>query len=107
MRYIRILLSVFVLSSLLCAQELVTRYWGGTLQNQIGEPIKGATVGLVGKNGTLVSNSGTDGHFQFPNLAPGEYKLEITIDGNIRRFTDPLKLKADSLPAVVTITSEN
>src|ERR1700733_15591138 len=107
MRYIRILLCVFVLSSLLCAQELVIRYWGGTLQNQVGEAIKGATIHLVGKDGTLVSNTGADGHFQFPNLAPGEYKLKITVDGKPRRFTEPLKLKTDSLPAVVTITSEN
>src|ERR1700729_396084 len=107
MRYIRILLSVVVLSSLLCAQELVTRYWGGALQSQVGEAIKGSTIRLVGKDGTLVSNTGADGHFQFPNLVPGEYKLEITLDGKIHRFTEPLKLKADSLPAVVTITSEN
>ena len=107
MRNIRILVSVFFLSYLLCAQELVTRYWAGTLQNQVGEAIKGATISLVGKDGTLVSNTGADGHFQFPNLTPGEYRLEVTIDGNVRRFTEPLKLKADSLPAVVTITSEN
>ena len=57
--------------------------------------------------GELSSKTSTDGSFQFPNLAPGDYKLEVTtVDGILHRSVEPLRLKADSPSAVVTLSAD-
>jgi hypothetical protein len=100
-------LLVFCVSSLLCAQELATRYWGGTLQNEAGASINGATIRLVAKQGELSSKTSTNGSFQFPNPASGDYKLEVTtVDGVIHRSVEPLRLKAGSPQAIVTLSAD-
>ncbi|MBB5342315.1 TonB-dependent receptor [Tunturibacter empetritectus] len=106
MRFIQTALLVFFVSSLLCAQQLATRYWGGTLQNNAGASINGATIRLVAKQGELSSKTSSDGSFQFPNPAPGDYTLEVTIDGVVHRSVESLRLKADSPPAIVTLSAE-
>src|ERR1700722_8223193 len=106
MRFIQTALFIFFVSSLLCAQELATRSWGGTLQNNAGASIHGATIRLLAKQGELSSKTSADGSFQFPNLAPGDYELEVTVDGVVHLSVEPLALKADSPSAVVTLSSD-
>ncbi|WP_353069701.1 TonB-dependent receptor [Tunturibacter empetritectus] len=107
MRFTKTVLVLLFVSSLLCAQELTTRYWGGTLQNETGASIDGATIRLVAKQGELSSKTSADGSFQLPNPAPGDYMLEVTTaDGILHRSVEPLKLKAGSPQAIVTLSAE-
>src|ERR1700749_4138062 len=104
MHSIRNLLFVFFMSSLLCSQELVTRYWEVTLQNESGESIKDATIRLIGKRGQVVSNTSPSGSFRFLNPAPDDYQLDVVINGVIHHSTAPINLKTDSLPAIATLS---
>jgi hypothetical protein len=106
MHNIRALVFVLLLSPMLCSQELVTRHWGGALQNETGAPISGATIRLVTKKAELVSTTSATGSFQFPNLALDDYELDVVIEGAVHRSAAPLSLKADSLPAVVTLAAD-
>ena len=99
-------LFVLFLPSLLRSQEPAAQSWKGVLHNDAGISTKNAVIHLVGKKGELVSGVSADGSFQFPNLAPGDYNLNVVIDGTINRYKEPLKLKADSPPVVVTISAE-
>ncbi|WP_433966751.1 hypothetical protein [Tunturiibacter gelidiferens] len=106
MRSILVALVVLFVSSLLCAQELATRHWGGTLQNQNGASMKDATIRLVAKEGEFKSNTLADGSFQFPNLSPNDYKLDVTVDGVVHHSVESLSLKADSPRAVLTLAAD-
>lgn len=99
------LVFVLFLPFLLNAQETATQYWRGVLHNEAATPAKSATIHLVGKNGEFVSDTSADGSFQFPNLAPGDYKLDIVTDGVAHHYTEPITLKADSPAAVVTLSA--
>src|ERR1700734_4214659 len=101
-----VVLFVLFLPTLLGSQEPAAKYWKGVLHNDAGTSTKSAAIHLVGKKSELVSDTSTDGSFQFPNIAPGDYNLFVVIDGTINRYNEPLKLKADSPPVVVTISAE-
>lgn len=101
-----IFLFTFFLPSLLYAQEPVAPYWKGVLRNDSGAFTKSATIHLIGKNGEVVANTSADGRFQFPNLAPGDYTLNVVINGVVHSYKETLKLKANSPPAVVTVSPE-
>jgi hypothetical protein len=53
-----------------------------------------------------VSDTSTDGSFRFPDLAPGEYKSDVVVDGIDHRYTEPLKLSTESPSATVTISRQ-
>jgi hypothetical protein len=103
---IRILLLVFFLPSPFNPQEQTTQYWRGVLHHAAGLPTRNATIRLIGKKGEFVSNASVDGSFQFADLIPGDYILNVVIDGSVHRYAEPLKLTMDSPPAVVTISLE-
>lgn len=103
---IRILLLVLVLPSPFNPQEQSTQYWRGVLHHAAGLPTRSATIRLSGKNGEFVSNASVDGSFQFADLVPGDYELNVVIDGSVHRCAEPLKLTMDSPPAVVNISLE-
>ncbi len=101
-----IFLLAFFLPSLLCAQEPASQDWKGVLRNDAGAFTKSATIRLVGKNGKLVAETSADGSFQFPNLTPGDYNLDVVIDGIAHPYKETLKLKPNSPPGVVTISAD-
>jgi hypothetical protein len=101
----QILLFVLFLSPCLSSQELATHSWSGVLHNDASATAKSISVHLVGKKDELVSDTSSDGSFQFPNLAPGDYKLDVVIDGVVHHYAEPLKLKSDSPQAVVTVSA--
>jgi hypothetical protein len=100
-----ILFFVFFLSPWLCAQEPAAESWRGVLHNNTNASAKNISIHLVGKKGEIVSNTSADGSFQFPNLEPGDYKLDVVIDGVVHRYAESLKLKPNSPPAVVTVSA--
>jgi hypothetical protein len=103
---IRILLLVLFLPSPFNPQEQTTHYWRGVLHSAAGSQTRNAAIHLTGKNGESVSNASVDGSFQFADLVPGDYELNVVIDGNVHRYAEPLKLTMDSPPAVVNISLE-
>ena len=74
-----------------CEEELPETMGGiyGIVSNsETGEPVRGASVILSPGNQTTVT--GYDGHFEFSNLAAGQYKLQASASGyntNSRQIT--------------------
>ncbi|MBR3859235.1 MAG: carboxypeptidase regulatory-like domain-containing protein [Bacteroidaceae bacterium] len=74
-----------------CEEELPETMGGiyGIVSNsETGEPVRGASVVLSPGNQTTVT--GHDGHFEFSNLAAGQYKLQASASGyntNSRQIT--------------------
>src|SRR6185503_9219253 len=53
----------------------------GTITDQSGGAVPGATVTLTGPGGTVSATSGPRGEYSFPNLANGAYHLTVTLSG--------------------------
>jgi hypothetical protein len=55
----------------------------GTVQDAIGQPIKGATVTLKSATGSIVARATTDaqGRFALEGIAPGVYELDVDRSG--------------------------
>ena len=53
----------------------------GTIIDQSGGAVPGATVTLTGPGGTASTTSGPRGEYSFPNLANGTYHLTATLSG--------------------------
>jgi len=71
----------------------------GTVVDSSGAPIPGVSVGLVGTRGTTMTDS--VGHFEFLDLAPGQYLVEARRLGfELSRY--PVRM-ADNLERVVTM----
>lgn len=74
-----------------CEEELPETTGGiyGIVSNsETGEPVRGASVILSPGNQTTVT--GYDGHFEFSDLAAGQYKLQVSASGyntNSRQIT--------------------
>lgn len=74
-----------------CEEELPNTMGGiyGIVSNlETGEPVRGASVILSPGNQTTVT--GYDGHFEFSNLAAGQYKIQASASGyntNSRQIT--------------------
>lgn len=74
-----------------CEEELPETMGGiyGIVSNsETGEPVRGASVILSPGNQTTVT--GYDGHFEFSDLAAGQYKLQVSASGyntNSRQIT--------------------
>jgi hypothetical protein len=87
-------------------QERINHAWKGVLQSASGQPIKGATVHLVRKQGDVTTTTSDDGTFQFSDLALDSYTLDVVIAGTDYRYAEPLNLPAASSPATVTISAQ-
>ncbi|MCC7002073.1 MAG: carboxypeptidase regulatory-like domain-containing protein [Gemmatimonadaceae bacterium] len=71
----------------------------GTVVDSVGTPLPGVSVGLVGTRGTTMTDS--IGHFQFLDLAPGQYLVEARRLGfELSRY--PVRM-TDDLERVVTM----
>ena len=87
--------AVFPLVTLLmltaCEEELpntMGNIYGIVGDMETGEPIKGASVILSPGNQTTVT--GSDGHFEYLNLAASQYKIQVSANGyvtNSRQIT--------------------
>ena len=53
----------------------------GTIIDQSGGAVPGATVTLTGPGGTASTTSGPRGEYSFPNLANGTYRITVTLSG--------------------------
>ena len=53
----------------------------GTITDQSGGAVPGATVTLTGPGGTASTTSGARGEYSFANLANGTYRVAVTLSG--------------------------
>ena len=53
----------------------------GTITDQSGGAVPGATVTLTGPGGTASTTSGPRGEYSFANLANGTYRIAVTLSG--------------------------
>jgi outer membrane receptor for ferrienterochelin and colicins len=71
--------------ALLCAfaspVSAQTASMSGTITDQTGAAVPGATVTLTGPGGTATTTSGARGEYSFPNLANGSYRVTATLSG--------------------------
>ena len=81
---------------------------GGTIFDQTGKSIAGASVAL--KNDTAsfsrAATSDADGHFSLTGLSAGTYSVETTAPGfalNVRRGVDPSATGSDSLSITMKV----
>ena len=86
------ILPLFVVLLMTACEEELPETMGGIYgivsNSETGEPVRGASVILSPGNQTTVT--GYDGHFEFSNLAAGQYKLQVSASGyntNSRQIT--------------------
>ena len=53
----------------------------GTIADQQGVPLPGATVTVQGVDATRTFTTGADGRYRFLTLAPGPYKVTAALPG--------------------------
>ena len=53
----------------------------GLVADEFGTPMAGAVVVATGPSGAVNAESGKDGTFRFPRLAPGAYVVTTTFEG--------------------------
>lgn len=75
------LFQCFLLVQTQWAQLGTTVSWSGVLRNASGQPIAGAAVELSTQDGTRTATTNTDGSFSLLNLAPGQYRLSLRLQG--------------------------
>jgi hypothetical protein len=86
----------FSYSAVMSAQTGVTV--GGSVEDQSGAVIPGATVKLINKsaNQALVARSDGEGKFVFINVAPGNYVLKGEAEG-FKRYETPISVENQAL----------
>jgi len=96
---------VFFVSSLLCAQELATRSWAGRYRITPVHRSMAQRSACLRNQANSAQTHRQMAASNFP-IYPGDYKLEVTVDGVVHRSVESLRLKADSPPAVVTLSAD-
>ncbi|HEX4068194.1 MAG TPA: carboxypeptidase regulatory-like domain-containing protein [Acidobacteriaceae bacterium] len=91
----------------LTAQE--TGVWTGTVRNPAGAAVSGATVTVLGVEGSGQSArsgvSGTDGRFTVPSVRPGTYMVTVRLPG--RATTQAVEVKVTGAAVVLTVSEDN
>ena len=74
------LLLVLALAVPAAAQSL-TGVITGTVKDEQGGALPGASVTLTGKTGTKTATTDSEGNYRFAALDPGTYSVEISMSG--------------------------
>ena len=125
-RFVRGFVTVFVVGMALsrpASAQITTGTAGGTVKDQQGLPVPGATVTVVNEaRGTKMAPvfTGTTGDFVVTNLTPDTYTVEVTLEGfqSVRRAgivvgggdrvnIGALTLTVGSASETVTVTAES
>jgi hypothetical protein len=89
----------------------------GTVTDEQGRTVPGATVDLRGTDITQTFTTAIDGQYRFLDLAPGSYKLTATLQGfttilrervivEVGKTVDlPVQLKVSPLDEIITVTA--
>ncbi|QEK52337.1 TonB-dependent receptor [Pedobacter aquae] len=79
MRYLLILINLFIFTELSLAQNCDFSIFGTVKDAADGKVLPGASIKLIKENQATVSE--IDGHFHFYKLCPGNYTLEVSFVG--------------------------
>ena len=78
---LRSLYAFALLCALAAPAAAQTASVSGTITDQSGAAVPGATVTLAGPSGTASTMSGPRGEYSFSNLANGTYRVTVTLSG--------------------------
>src|ERR1017187_1391829 len=83
---LRMMMTLLLCITVSSMQQLFAQSATGSLRGVVADPsgavVPGATIGVVGLDGTKASaQSGADGSYQFEKLVPGTYSLSATAPG--------------------------
>jgi len=78
---IRVLLATALTCALAAPALAQTATISGTIVDQTGATVPGATVELIGSGAHAPSVSGPRGEYSFHDVRPGTYKIEVTLVG--------------------------
>ena len=78
---LRSLYALALLLALAAPVAAQTASVSGTITDQSGGAVPGATVTLTGPGGTASTTSGPRGEYSFANLANGTYRIAVTLSG--------------------------
>src|SRR5258707_574026 len=78
---LRSLYALALLCALAAPVAAQTASVSGTITDQSGAAVPGATVTLAGPGGTASTTSGSRGEYSFPNLANGAYRVTVALSG--------------------------
>ena len=98
-RGLGLLLAVLVVASPVRAQ---TAGISGTVVDETGAVIPGATVTLIGPDTRHIDISGTNGEYRFDNLSPGTYEIRVMLSGFSPAVLDSVTVD-DAVVAVAAI----
>jgi hypothetical protein len=84
-------------------QAAVLPVWQGVLRDAAGAPIAGAKIRLAGV-AKAQAVTGTDGHFQLPALAAGQYRLTVEAGGRKVQYALPIDLAPAAPPVAITLS---
>src|SRR5690242_8353428 len=104
MRKHSVLAAIFFLTAF-CAFAQTTGKIYGTVNDETGKALSGATVSLLrGKDSSLVKLAITDknGKYDFINIKEGKYLLSFTSVGYGKKFSAPVGLSGNEVEAPVT-----
>jgi len=74
------------------------------LLNSSGAPISGATIRLIHNDANTDLTTASDGRFNLPTIAPGQYRLLILTGDRTVEYAQPLDLAATSTDLSLTIS---
>jgi len=101
------LLLLLLAAGALTAQE--TAVWTGAVRTTAGAAVSGATVTVLGGEGSGQSThsgvSGTDGRFTVPNVGQGTYMVTVRLPG--RAATQAVAVKVTGAAVVLTVSEDN
>jgi opacity protein-like surface antigen len=97
---LRTLLAVLCFAGLSMAQTTGTATLVGTITDNTGAVVPGASINIVNTETQFVSNSQTtaEGAYYVPNLRPGTYRLTIEAQGFKRYVREGLILRTSETP---------
>ncbi len=115
----RLVLWLLLLTAAPLAAQSLTGSITGTVKDEQGGVLPGATVSLTGKTGTRVSTSDANGTYRFSAVEPGDYTIATELTGftgpkaqavsiNVsNQLTIDLTMKVGTLSESVTVVGES
>ncbi|MBA3769373.1 MAG: carboxypeptidase regulatory-like domain-containing protein [Blastocatellia bacterium] len=96
------------LATMLMTIALVSNAWSqvgastvtGTVTDQQGNAVAGATVNLIGAHGSRAAVSNENGLYTFKSVTPGEYRLEVEATGFKKASVSPFKALTEATATI-------
>ena len=104
---LRSLYALALLLALAAPVAAQTASVSGTITDQSGGAVPGATVTLTGPGGTASTTSGPRGEYSFANLANGTYRIAVTLSGFAPNTRDVIVSGANVEVPVISLALGN